>query len=160
MLKMTGFKRLARFLLIYFVRQGLCINLALQEAINIGKLQMSKTDSIIALIEAGIRAEGLRQKAIANNVANLETPGYRRIDVKFEELLAKSLDSSGSVDLSELEPQIYQPKQTLVKSNGNDVSLEGEVGAMIKNSLRYQTYIRLLNKRYRQIELAMNVGAR
>ena len=160
MLKMTGFQRLARFLLIYFVRQGLCINLALQEAINIGKLQMSKTDSIIALIEAGIRAEGLRQKAIANNVANLETPGYRRIDVKFEELLAKSIDSSGSVDLSELEPQIYQPKQTLVKSNGNDVSLEGEVGAMIKNSLRYQTYIRLLNKRYRQIELAMNVGAR
>jgi len=160
MLKMTGFKRLARFLLIYFVRQGLCINLALQEAIDIGKLQMSKTDSIIALIEAGIRAEGLRQKAIANNVANLVTPGYRRINVKFEELLAKSLDSSGSVDLSELEPQIYQPKQTLVKSNGNDVSLEGEVGAMIKNSLRYKTYIRLLNKRYRQIELAMNVGAR
>ncbi len=160
MLKMTVFQRLARFLLIYFVRQGLCINLALQEAIDIGKLQMSKTDSIIALISAGIRAEGLRQKAIANNVANLETPGYRRVDVKFEELLAKSLDSSGSVDLSELEPQIYQPKQTLVKSNGNDVSLEGEVGAMIKNSLRYQTYIRLLNKRYRQIELAMNVGAR
>ena len=159
MLKMTGFKRLARFLLIYFVRQGLCINLALQEAINIGKLQMSKTDSIIALIEAGIRAEGLRQKAIANNIANLETPGYRRIDVKFEELLAKSLDSSGSVDLSELEPQIYQPKQTLVKSNGNDVSLEGEVGAMIKNSLRYKTYILLLKKRYSQIQLAMNVGA-
>ncbi len=160
MLKMTGFKRLARFLLIYFVRQGLCINLALQEAINIGKLQMSKTNSIIALIEAGIKAEGFRQKAIANNVANLETPGYRRIDVKFEELLAKSLDSSGSVDLSELEPQIYQPKQTLVKLNGNDVTLENEVGAMIKNSLRYTTFIRLLNKRYRQIELAMNVGAR
>jgi len=158
MLKMTGFKCLARFLLIYFVRQGLCINLALQESIDIGKVQMSKTDSIIALINAGIRAEGLRQKAIANNVANLETPGYRRIDVKFEDLLAKSLDSSGSVDLSKVEPQIYRPKQTLVKSNGNDVSLEGEVGAMIKNSLRYKTYIRLLNKRYRQIELAINVG--
>jgi len=160
MLKMTGFKRLARFLLMYLERQGLCRDPALRESIDIGKLQMSKTDSIIALIEAGIRAEGIRQKAIANNVANLETPGYRRIDVKFEELLAKSLGSSGSVDLSELEPQIYRPKQTPVKSNGNDVSLENEVGAMIKNSLRYQTYIRLLNKRYRQIELAMNVGAR
>ena len=159
MLKMTGFKRLARFLLIYLERQGLCRDPALRESIDIGKLQMSKTNSIIALIEAGIRAEGLRQKAIANNVANLETQGYRRVDVKFEELLAKSLDSSGSVDLTELEPQIYRPKQTPVKSNGNDVSLENEVGAMIKNSLRYQTYIRLLNKRYRQIELAMNVSA-
>ena len=121
---------------------------------------MSKTSSIIALIEAGIRAESLRQKAIANNIANLETPGYRRIDVKFEELLAKSLDSSGSVDLSKLEPQIYQPKQTPVKSNGNDVSLENEVGAMIKNSLRYTTYIRLLKKKYMGIELAINVSAR
>ena len=124
------------------------------------KIQMSKTNSIIALIEAGIKAESLRQKAIANNIANLETPGYRRIDVKFEELLAKSLDSSGSVDLSKLEPQIYRPKQTPVKSNGNDVSLESEVGAMIKNSLRYTLYIRLLNKKYRGIESAINTGAR
>jgi len=132
----------------------------LRESIDIRKLQMSKTNSIIALIEAGIKAESLRQKAIANNIANLETPGYRRIDVKFEELLAKSLDSSGSVDLSKLEPQIYRPKQTPVKSNGNDVSLENEVGAMIKNSLRYTLYIRLLNKKYRGIESAINVGAR
>ncbi len=160
MLKMTGFKRLARFLLMYLERQGLCRDPALREPVDIGKLQMSKTNSIIALIEAGIRAEGLRQKAIANNVANLETPGYRRIDVKFEELLAKSLDSCGSVDLAELEPQIYQPKQTPVKSNGNDVTLEGEVGAMIKNSLRYQTYIRLLKKKYMAIEWAINVGSR
>ncbi len=117
---------------------------------------MSKTNSVIAILEAGIKAESLRQKAIANNVANIETPGYRRIDVKFEELLAKSLDSSGSVDLSELEPQIYRPKLTPVKSNGNDVSLENEVGAMIKNSLRYTTYIRLLSKKYEGIELAIN----
>lgn len=121
---------------------------------------MTKTDNIIALIEAGIKAEGLRQKAIANNVANLETPGYRRIDVKFEEVLAKSLDSSDPVDLSELEPEIYQPKKTPVKSNGNDVTLENEVGAMIKNSLRHQTFIRLLSKRYKQIELAINAGSR
>jgi len=119
---------------------------------------MSKTDSIIALIEAGIKAEGLRQKAIAHNVANLETPGYRRLDVKFEEVLAKSLESSGSVDLDEIEPQAYQPKKTPVKSNGNDVTLENEVGAMIKNSLRYKTYIQLLKKRYQQIESAINVG--
>ena len=121
---------------------------------------MSKTDSIIALIEAGIKAEGLRQKAIANNVANLETPGYRRIDVKFEEILAKSLDSSEPVDLSEIEPQVYQPKKTPVKSNGNDITLENEVGAMIKNSLRHRTFIQLLSKRYKQIEMAINVGAR
>ncbi len=118
---------------------------------------MSGINNITEFLEAGIKAEGLRQKAIANNVANLETPGYRRIDVKFEELLAKALDSSGSVDMSEIEGQIYQPDETPVKSNGNDVNMEVEVGEMVKNTLRHKAYIRLLYKKYQQMELAMNV---
>jgi flagellar basal-body rod protein FlgB len=119
---------------------------------------MSKINNIVDIIEAGIKAESLRQKSIANNVANLETPGYRRVDVKFQELLAQALDSSeDGVDLSEVEGQIYQPKQTEVKSNGNDVSLEVEIGGMVKNILRHKAYIRLLQKKYQQIELAINV---
>jgi len=125
--------------------------------INIWELLMSKTENIVDLIDAGIKAETLRQKAIANNIANLETPGYRRVDVKFEELLARCLRSSGEFDLGDVEAQIYQPKQTPVKSNGNDVNLEAEVGQMIKNTLRHKAYIRLLSKKYNQIELAMNV---
>ena len=125
--------------------------------INIWKYLMSKAGNIVDLIDAGIRAEALRQKAIANNVANLETPGYRRIDVKFEELLAKCLRSNGEFNLSEVEAQIYRPKQTEVKSNGNDVNLEAEIGQMIKNTLRHKAYIRLLTKKYNQIELAMSV---
>ena len=118
---------------------------------------MAKTSIITNLLEAGIKAERLRQQAIASNIANLETPGYRRIDVKFEELLAKALDESGSVDLTEVTPQLHQPKQTPLKSNGNDVNLEAEVGKMVKNTLLHKVYIRLLNKKYSQIELAMGV---
>jgi flagellar basal-body rod protein FlgB len=118
--------------------------------------KVSKISNIVDLLEAGIKAEGLRQKAIANNVANLETPGYRRIDVKFEELLAKTLNSPGTADLSKIEAQIYQPKQTPVRPNGNDVNLETEIGEMVKNSLRHKAYIRLLYKKYKQMELAMN----
>jgi flagellar basal-body rod protein FlgB len=118
---------------------------------------MSKTSAIVDFLEAGIKAESLRQRAIANNVANLQTPGYRRIDVKFEELLAKVLNSPGDIDFSEIEPLIYQPKETPVKSNGNDVSLETEVGEMVRNTLRHKAYIRLLNKKYKQIELAISV---
>ncbi|OHB81723.1 MAG: flagellar basal-body rod protein FlgB [Planctomycetes bacterium RBG_19FT_COMBO_48_8] len=147
MLKMIGKRDLARLLLFLLSRQGLCI--------NIWELLMSKTENILDLIDAGIKAETLRQKAIANNVANLETPGYRRIDVKFEELLARCLRSSEEFDLSEIEAQIYRPKQTPVKSNGNDVNFEAEVGQMIKNTLRHKAYIRLLSKKYNQIELAI-----
>lgn len=118
---------------------------------------MSKINNIADLLEAGIRAEALRQRAIASNVANLETPGYRRIDVKFEELLAKALACPGEIKLSEIEAQIYRPKNTPVKPNGNDVNLETEVGEMVKNTLRHKAYIRLLGKKYNQMELAIDV---
>jgi flagellar basal-body rod protein FlgB len=122
--------------------------------------EVPKISNTIDLLDAGIRAEILRQKAIASNVANLETTGYRRFDVRFDELLAKALNSSDAVDVAEIEPQIYQPMQTPVKSNNNDVNLEAEVGEMVKNTLRYKAYIRLLNKKYSQIELAMNTNER
>jgi flagellar basal-body rod protein FlgB len=118
---------------------------------------MSKTENIVNLIDAGIKAETLRQKAIANNIANLETPGYRRIEVRFEELLARCLRSNEEFDLSQIEAEIYQPKQTPVKSNGNDVNLEAEIGQMIKNTLRHKAYIRLLGRKYKQIDLAMDI---
>ncbi|MHC4149359.1 MAG: flagellar basal body rod protein FlgB [Planctomycetota bacterium] len=118
---------------------------------------MSKAASIVDFLQAGITAENLRQKAIANNIANLKTPRYRRIDVKFAELLDKALDSPGAVELSEIEAQIYQPRTTPVKPDGNDVNMETEVGEMVKNTLRHKAYIRLLKRKYDQLELAINM---
>jgi len=118
---------------------------------------MSKVNDIFDVIEVGIRAESLRQQTIANNVANLQTPGYHRVDVKFQDVLAKAMESSEPVDLDNVETEVYCPNETQVKSNGNDVSLETEVGQMVKNNLRHKTYVRLLQKKYQQIELAMNI---
>ncbi len=118
---------------------------------------MSKTEVIFDLITAGMRAEELRQKAIANNVANMETPGYRRIDVRFEELVAKAMESGQEADISKIEPEVYQPMTTRVASNGNDVSWEHEVGQMVQNTLRHRALVKLLNKKLEQITLAMQV---
>lgn len=120
---------------------------------------MPQPSSIINLLEAGVRAEELRQKTIASNIANLETPGYRRLDVRFEQMLAKALDSSDGIGAGELEPELYQPKDTPVKSNGNDVNMEAEIGELVKNSLRHTAYIRLLQKKFSQIEAAISTRA-
>jgi flagellar basal-body rod protein FlgB len=118
---------------------------------------MDKISSITDFLDAGIQAEALRQKAISNNVANLQTPDYKRLDVKFEDLLAKAIDSDGQADTEKIAPVLFQPKSASPDSTGNDVSLESEVGEMVKNTLRHTAYIRLLNKKYSQIELAIDV---
>ena len=120
---------------------------------------MDKISNIIDQLQAGIKAESLRQKAIASNVANIETPGYRRIDVRFEELLAEAIESGHLNDVMDIDPEFFQTMNTPVKSNGNDVSLENEVGQMVKNTLRHKAYIKLFRGRLSQIELAINTRA-
>jgi flagellar basal-body rod protein FlgB len=121
------------------------------------ELAMDKVSNTRDLIIAALQAESLRQKAIASNVANMETPGYRRVDVKFEEMLAQKMDDNGGkVDVSTIKPEMYQPRNTTVKSNGNDVSWEGEVAAMVKNSIRHKTLMRLLIKKVNGIDKIIN----
>jgi len=118
---------------------------------------MEKASSTFDLLAAGLRAEGLRQKAIASNIANLETPGYRRVEVKFEELLAQAMDEGqGKVQVDQVEPEVHQPQETPVKANGNDVHLEIEVGHLVENSLRHETLARLLAKKVRGIDRIIN----
>jgi flagellar basal body rod protein FlgB len=77
--------------------------------------------------------------------------------VKFEQMLEKAMDSKGEIDAEGIEPELYRPRETPVKRNGNDVELEAEIGELVKNSLREKAFFRLLNKKYQQIEAAIGV---
>ena len=71
---------------------------------------MSNDINMIGYLQAGIKAESVRQQAIAGNIANMNTPGYRRIDVRFAELLREALELNDEPTASELEAQLFQPK--------------------------------------------------
>ncbi len=118
---------------------------------------MSQRVDIVGLLDAGIKAEEARQRTIASNIANLETPGYRRLDVRFEELLAKALKSARATNAGAVEPEIFQPENTPIRSNGNDVNMEMEIGEMLKNTSRQTAFVRLLRKKFAQIENAISI---
>jgi flagellar basal-body rod protein FlgB len=118
---------------------------------------MPQSVDIVGLLESGIKAEETRQRTIASNIANIETPGYRRLDVRFEELLAKALNSQQAADLGDVEPEVFQPQSTPIRSNGNDVNMEMEIGEMLKNSSRQTAFVRLLRKKFIQIENAITI---
>jgi flagellar basal-body rod protein FlgB len=151
-----GLKIRIRALKINFSRFGTILACFVFKIVSLWNERMSKINEIFDVIAAGIKVEGLRQKTIANNVANLQTPDYRRVDVKFQDVLAQALGSDDK-NINDFDPEIFQPGETSVKSNGNDVNLEMEVGQMVKNSLRYKTYIKILEKKYQQIDMAIDV---
>ena len=116
---------------------------------------MGSGTGVIDYLEAALRATSLRQAAIANNIANLDTPGYRRSSVDFEERLAEALKTSRPVDLTRIAPEVVRTMTTPVKDNGNDVNMDQEVGELIKNTGQYKFYLRLMAKLYRQMAQAI-----
>jgi flagellar basal-body rod protein FlgB len=119
---------------------------------------MAEPVNVLNLLETGIRAEGLRQRLIASNIANIQTPGYRRLDIRFEDLLSKAVTASDGDELAALEPEVYEPRNTPVRANGNDVQLEAEIGQLVKNTLRHSTYARLFRRKLDQIRAAAGVS--
>ncbi len=118
---------------------------------------MGQQMRMINIIESGMKAEAQRQKALANNLANMNTPGFRRYDVKFEDLLSDAMDKEKYSEAEKLRGELFKPKNTPLNENRNDVQLDHEVGEMVKNTLKHKAYMLLLKKKYMQFDLAMKV---
>lgn len=114
---------------------------------------VNKVDPL-TLLEAGLKAASMRQAAIANNIANIQTPGFRRSDVNFADALQEAL-RSGKTALQDLNVQMFQPLSTDVDTSGNDVSLDMEIGELMKNDGAAKTYLRMIGKLYRQMDTAI-----
>jgi len=92
-------------------------------------------------------AAALRQKVIANNLANANTPGYCRRVVKFDDHLAKALATGDLGQLRDWRPTVARASDPALRADGNNVSLERELADLMKNTLVYNACTRLLSAR-------------
>ncbi len=116
---------------------------------------MDQSARLTDYLEAGLRATNLRQTVIADNIANMATPGFRRRAVPFEKIFAEALGRGEPVRMDGVLQHLHRPMTDPVNENGNDVHLETEVAGLVQNGLLYKTYARLLGRMYQQIERAM-----
>lgn len=93
---------------------------------------------IYSLLRMGLDASTLRGEAISQNIANVNTPGYKSKYVTFEETLKET---------SKEEPKITveESKGASIRSDGNNVDLEVEKINQASNSLQYNALITLMN---------------
>ena len=104
-------------------------------------------------------AAALRQEAIAANIANAETPGYRRLDVNFD--FAEQLRSSlrtGELDRTmELKPKLVEDTHArTVRPDGNTVEIEHELLAMNRNAAEYEFLTEIASSHIKQLKLAIS----
>ena len=102
----------------------------------------SGTDSYLRAAMSGLAA---RQRAIANNVANVDTPNFKATEVRFEDALKSALSRNKpgrAVDQTALNAQLSRTSivdTTSARADGNNVDIEREMVQLADNTLRYET---------------------
>ncbi len=123
----------------------------------------------VPALRKSLDASAMRGKAISNNLANVLTPGYKRIEVSFEDELKKALDPMqlmgartdkahfeiGRPDIGKLHPKAYRPGGELLPGDINDVDVDMEAAKLSENQLFFQASAKFLNGRYATLKSAI-----
>ncbi|MBE5946008.1 MAG: flagellar basal body rod protein FlgB [Lachnospiraceae bacterium] len=121
---------------------------------------MINTDiyNYINILDKAADAANMRNELISNNIANVNTPNYKRKDINFEAVLQAELAGSGSLydrvnktndDLTVLDPQVYTDNASLsYRLDGNNVDINTEEAYLAENQIKYQALVDLMNQEF------------
>jgi flagellar basal-body rod protein FlgB len=120
-------------------------------------------DRVTQSLEAYLDLLTTRQKLVASNIANLDTPGYRTRDIDFQAELRTALGrvqsgqavSDGATRVGAAAKEV---EGLAVKNDGNDVQLDRESRLLAENAMRFELASALLASRFRNIRLAIKEG--
>ena len=115
-------------------------------------------DKSATLLEKMLDVSSIKHKVIANNIANVNTPGYKKMEVSFADQLEKALNEDSMNKFDTLQPKIVISKEDsseTVRNDGNNVDMDKEVSSLVKNTLSYNIYTQLLAKKYEGIKSAI-----
>ena len=127
-------------------------------------IQTNACDDINVLNRAA-DAAWQRNEAISNNIANVDTPGYKRQDVAFESVLQKALGNNryesmdekvSNINLSRLRGRAYVDYANYsYRLDGNNVDIENENVMLAENQLKYQGLISSINQEFTNLQTVM-----
>ena len=119
----------------------------------------------VNVLSAAADAAWTRNEILTNNIANVDTPGYKRQDIKFESILRNEIDRHKSeasstltqrvndVDYTKLKPYVYTDNAELsTRLDGNNVDIETEQAELASNQLMYDGIIAGLNGEFERMK--------
>jgi len=122
------------------------------------------------ILSYALDGTALRNQVIANNIANVDTPEFKRSEVVFEEQLRKLLANGNQTtrlrathprhvqvvkNKESLRPEIYQVNDLKYRNDNNNVDIDVETAKMSKNYLFYNALTTSMNQEIRLLRLAI-----
>jgi flagellar basal-body rod protein FlgB len=116
-------------------------------------------DNVYGIIKETIDASALRHKVIANNIANINTKGFKRSEVVFEEKLKDEISKFGTDSpVQSVKAEVTVDNSTSMREDGNNVDMEHEMINLSANEIEYNTMIGQLNTKLGIMRYVINEG--
>ena len=124
---------------------------------------LSNAYNYVNVLDKAADASWTRNDVLANNIANADTPNYKRKDVQFETYLANAVagtdsldDTVGKIDLDALNATTYTEQANLsYRLDGNNVDLSTENVELAKNQLKYYTLMGSISSEFNRMKAAI-----
>ncbi|MGE5614477.1 MAG: flagellar basal body rod protein FlgB [Bacillota bacterium] len=132
-----------------------------------------KLTGSLRLREKALDAAWLRNEVIAHNIANVDTPGFKKSTVEFEEHLENALGSGsfkgfttdsrhikiGSGDADSVKIRVTKNYRNLsTRLDGNNVDIDSEMASLAKNNIRYNTLVQSISSGYQRLLSVISEG--
>jgi flagellar basal-body rod protein FlgB len=122
-------------------------------------------DNSIKILEKILDVASFRQKLLASNIANADTPGYKAKDISFQKALDKAIEDSklksasgGQNSKIEQSYEIYETVTTMPNRDGNTVNLDIEMAKVAENTLIYNAATQLMTMKVRMLKDVIKGG--
>ena len=116
----------------------------------------------VNVLDKAADASWMRQEAISNNIANVNTPGYKRQDVAFEDSLQEAISNSryrstdekvANLSKADLRSRSYTDSSGFsYRLDGNNVDIDTENAALARNQLKYNALVDSINHEFSMIK--------
>jgi len=139
---------------------------------------ITNSSDMISVLGKSLDAYYLRGEVISHNIANDDTPLYKRKDVKFEEVMKDALNNNSSSNIGNRQNKRYianqsgnklgdsivdnikletytQESNSKYRIDGNNVDIDNEMSELAKNQMRYSVALSQLNKQFSSLRTAM-----
>lgn len=125
----------------------------------------------IHLLKSALDIQSQRHQAIVSNIANQDTPGYKAVEVDFDQSLRRALQPSDAVPMARThaahlsagpgapgaEPAVFRVRKA-AGLDGNTVNAEQEMAKLSQNAMMYQATVEMLSKKLRILQTAIREG--
>jgi flagellar basal-body rod protein FlgB len=116
---------------------------------------MDLTPSQFDLLSRLLDVASLRHQVTAQNVANVNTPGYRALEVSFDEAFARHLARGETASALSTRAAVVEAPTGIVRADGNNVDIDREMARLTGNQLVFTTLAQVLASRLATLRTAV-----